>query len=108
MRSRLRSLANVWAIVLVVEGILYWLLAVALSLPDLFPTPALLVLVGAAFATWRVARPRHGPAERRGADRRRAASRRDADADAATPAEPPRPAADDSPPPPAPPPPPRA
>ena len=55
MRSRLRSLGNVWAIVLVVEGFLYWLLAVALSQPDLFPTPALLVLVGAAFATWRVA-----------------------------------------------------
>lgn len=105
MRSRLRSLANVWAIVLVVEGILYWLLAVALSLPDLFPTPALLVLVGAAFATWRVARPRHGPAERRGADRRRAASRREDDA-AAEPTEPPRPASDDSPP--SPPPPPRA
>ena len=98
MRSRLRSLANVWAIVLVVEGVLYWLLAVALSLPDLFPTPALLVLVGAAFATWRVARPRHGPAERRGADRRQAGNRRDDDA--ATPVAPPRPAADDSPPPP--------
>ncbi|HWJ23290.1 MAG TPA: hypothetical protein VNS52_13135 [Gemmatimonadaceae bacterium] len=100
MRSRLRSLGNVWAIVLVVEGFLYWLLAVALSQPDLFPTPALLVLVGAAFATWRVARPRHGPAERRGADRRQAGSRRDDDAAVAAP---PRPAADDSAPPPPPP-----
>lgn len=77
LRSRIRVLALIWGAALAIIAAMYWLFSDLLTQPDLFTTPALLVLAAAAYGTWHVARPRHEHGDRRHGDRRHASRRED-------------------------------